>query len=140
MTEIEIEDMTTNMGREEVMAMLEEMDTVDITKLFLLKVHLSAEGSPLNLDLSDTNGKDGEDGENAFSPRYGRDYSENVNRDINAPDGGNGGVGGNGGDGGKGCSLSVYYTNIADLRKMFICATGGVRWMGSPWWSDNKRL
>mgnify|MGYP000111305979 FL=1 len=86
---------------------------------------LSAEGSPLSLDLSGRNGEDGEAGENASSSRYGKDYSENVNRDINPPDGGNAGVGGKGRDVGKADSLSVYYTNFADLRKIFICATGG---------------
>ncbi|WP_413173617.1 collagen-like protein [Anabaena azotica] len=82
-------------------------------------------GSPVNLDLSGTNGEDGEDGDNASSPRCGREYSENVNRDINAPDGGNGGVGGKGGDGGNGGSLTVYYTNLTDLRNIFVRATGG---------------
>ncbi|TAF11321.1 MAG: collagen-like protein, partial [Nostocales cyanobacterium] len=88
-------------------------------------------GSPVNLDLSGTSGEDGEDGENASRPRCGKDYSEKENRDINASDGGNGGNGGNGGaggrggDGGNGGSLTVYYTNLADLKNIFVRATGG---------------
>ncbi|MEA5578210.1 collagen-like protein [Anabaena sp. UHCC 0451] len=85
-------------------------------------------GSPVNLDLSGTNGEDGEDGENASRPRCGRDFSKNANKNINAPDGGNGGnggVGGKGGDGGNGGSLTVYYTNLADLKTIFVRAVGG---------------
>ncbi|MBD2293459.1 collagen-like protein [Anabaena sphaerica FACHB-251] len=86
---------------------------------------ISADGSPVNLDLSGTNGEDGEDGENASRPRCGKDYSEKENRDINASDGGNGGAGGKGGEGGNGGSLTVYYSNLADLKKIFIRAIGG---------------
>jgi hypothetical protein len=82
-------------------------------------------GSPVNLDLSGTNGEDGEDGENGYRPRCGRDYSDKANRDIHAADGGNGGAGGRGGDGGNGGSLTVYYSNLADLKQIFIRATGG---------------
>ncbi|TAE61362.1 MAG: collagen-like protein [Nostocales cyanobacterium] len=86
---------------------------------------ITANGSPVNLDLSGTNGEDGEDGENAFSPRCGRRERDNSRSDIRAADGGNGGDGGKGGDGGNGGSLTVYYNNIADLQKIFVRATGG---------------
>lgn len=88
-------------------------------------ITISPESTPINLDLSGTNGEDGEDGENASRPRCGRNYRENVNRNINAPDGGNGGTGGKGGDGGNGGSLIVYYSNVADLKKIFVRADGG---------------
>ncbi|GCL37086.1 MAG: collagen-like protein [Sphaerospermopsis kisseleviana] len=86
---------------------------------------ITANGSPINLDLSGTNGEDGEYGEDASRPRCGRGYKEDEDRDINAPDGANGGVGGRGGDGGNGGSLTVYYSNLADLKQIFVRANGG---------------
>lgn len=86
---------------------------------------ISADGSPVNLDLSGTNGENGEDGENGSRPRCGRDYGENANQNINAANGGSGGAGGKGGDGGNAGSLTVYYTNLADLKKIFVRAVGG---------------
>lgn len=82
------------------------------------------DGSSLNLDLSGEDGLDGEDG------RYGEDANcgrqpRNVDHDLQAPDGGDGGNGGNGGDGGNGGSLTVYYTNIADLKKISVQSLGG---------------
>jgi hypothetical protein len=85
---------------------------------------ISANGSPVNLDLSGQNGEDGEDGERGSRPRC-REQNENPNNSINAPDGGNGGAGGKGGDGGNGGSLTVYYTNLADLQKILVRAAGG---------------
>lgn len=86
---------------------------------------ISANGSPVNLDLSGTNGEDGEDGENAFRPRCGKEKRENYNSDIRAADGGDGGNGGKGGDGGNGGSLTVYFRNLADLQNIFVRAAGG---------------
>ncbi|MBD2412115.1 hypothetical protein FACHB389_03600 [Nostoc calcicola FACHB-389] len=81
-------------------------------------------GSPVNLELSGKDGEDGEDGERGYRPNCGN-QPDNVNHDINAPDGGSGGSGGKGGDGGNGGSITVYYTNLADLRNIFVRATGG---------------
>lgn len=86
---------------------------------------ISANGSPVNLDLSGTNAEDGEDGENGFRPRCGREERESSNSDIHAADGGHGGNGGKGGDGGNGGSLTVYFRNLADLQQIFVRASGG---------------
>ncbi|MCW5313266.1 collagen-like protein [Nostoc sp. KVJ3] len=80
-------------------------------------------GSPVNLDLSGKDGEDGEDGEHGDRPDCG--YQRDRSHDINAPNGGNGGNGGKGGDGGNGGSLTVYYSNLADLRNISVRATGG---------------
>jgi hypothetical protein len=86
---------------------------------------ITANGSPVNLDLSGTNGEDGENGGDGSRPRCGGSYRDDNDRDINAPDGANGGVGGKGGDGGNGGSLTVYYSNLADLKQIFVRTTGG---------------
>ncbi|QLE55403.1 collagen-like protein [Nostoc sp. TCL26-01] len=80
--------------------------------------------SPVNLDLSGENGEDGEDGDRGERPYCGN-QPRNPNYDIHAPNGGAGGNGGRGGNGGNGGSLTVYYTNLADLRKIFVRATPG---------------
>ncbi|HBB31589.1 MAG TPA: hypothetical protein DDZ80_27095 [Cyanobacteria bacterium UBA8803] len=83
-----------------------------------------AEGTPLNLELSGEDGgdgRDGRDGEDADCDRQPRD----VNYDLRAPDGGDGGDGGEGGDGGNGGPVTVYYTNLADLKKIYVRAPGG---------------
>lgn len=83
-----------------------------------------ANNSPLNLDLSGADGEDGLDGsqgENADCGRQPRD----VERNLRAPKGGKGGDGGKGGNGGNGGSLTVYYTNLADLKKISVRASGG---------------
>jgi len=82
------------------------------------------DGSPLNLDLSGEDGSSGEDGlsgGNADCERQPRD----VEYDVRAADGGKGGNGGNGGDGGNGGALTIYYTNLADLKKIAVRANGG---------------
>jgi hypothetical protein len=86
---------------------------------------ITANSSPINLDLSGTNGEDGEDGEHASRPRCRRNYSRNITSNIHAPDGGDGGDGGRGGDGGNGGSLMVYYSNLADLKNIFVRTAGG---------------
>ncbi|MCP2730698.1 hypothetical protein NJ959_19910, partial [Symplocastrum sp. BBK-W-15] len=78
-----------------------------------------ANGTPVNLELS---GESGEDGENG---KYGEDADcerqpLNVTRDLRAADGGEGGDGGSGGNGGNGGSVTVYYTNPADLKQIFV--------------------
>lgn len=82
------------------------------------------DGSSVNLDLSGKDGEDGEDGEGGDRPYCGK-QPNNPNHDIYAPNGGAGGNGGKGGDGGNGGLLTVYYTNLADLRKIFVRATPG---------------
>jgi hypothetical protein len=83
-----------------------------------------ANGSPVNLDLSGQDGEDGEDGGNGSRPECGY-QRDRGNRDVYAPNGGTGGDGGRGGDGGNGGSLTVYYSNLADLRLISVNAIGG---------------
>ncbi|HEY9804744.1 MAG TPA: hypothetical protein V6D25_30705 [Leptolyngbyaceae cyanobacterium] len=82
------------------------------------------DGSPVNLDLSGEDGEDGEDGGRGDRAYCGK-QPNNPNHDIYAPNGGAGGNGGMGGNGGNGGLLTVYYTNLADLRKIFVRATPG---------------
>jgi hypothetical protein len=82
------------------------------------------DGSPVNLDLSGQDGEDGEDGQRGYRANCGH-QPDNVSHDIYAPNGGAGGDGGRGGDGGNGGSLTVYYNNLADLRKISVRATAG---------------
>ena len=82
------------------------------------------EGTPVNLELSGQDGEDGEDGDRGYDALC-HNQPRNVPYDVNAPDGGDGGNGGRGGDGGNGGSVSVYYTNPADLIKISVRALGG---------------
>ncbi|NET70403.1 MAG: collagen-like protein [Sphaerospermopsis sp. SIO1G2] len=86
---------------------------------------ITANGSPINLELSGTNGEDGEDGENAFRPRCRSKKRDNSRSTIRATKGGDGGKGGKGGKGGNGGSLTIYYSSIADLQKIFVRANSG---------------
>lgn len=83
-----------------------------------------ANGTPVNLDLSGQDGRDGRDGRDASSPHCGHlDYGKN--KDVHATNGKNGGNGGSGGSGGNGGNLTVYYTNLADLKNILIRSRGG---------------
>ncbi|MBV6624415.1 MAG: collagen-like protein [Rivularia sp. (in: Bacteria)] len=84
-----------------------------------------ADGSPVSLDLSGRDGEDGEDGEDGDRPRCRRRYSNKVKRNIHAADGGKGGDAGSGGNGGSGGLLTVYYSNIADLKSILVRSQGG---------------
>lgn len=86
---------------------------------------ISVDGSSVNLNLSGTNGEDGEDGENAYRPRCPRNRRRNIQSNIYVSNGADGGRGGKGGDGGNGGSLTVYYSNLADLKKVSVRANGG---------------
>ncbi|MEW6496052.1 MAG: collagen-like protein [Cyanobacteriota bacterium] len=89
-----------------------------------------ANGSPVNLDLSGedaSDGYDGRDGEDADCGRQPRDVDDN----LRAANGGRGGNGGNGGDGGNGGSLTIYYTNPADLKQISVRSPGGRGGRGS---------
>jgi hypothetical protein len=81
--------------------------------------------APVNLDLSGKDGEDGEDGDRGTSSECDETRSGNVNENITAPSGGSGGSGGKGGNGGSGGSLTVFYTNLADLKKIAVRAGGG---------------
>lgn len=83
-----------------------------------------ADGSPLTLNLAGKNGENGQNGGDAIAPNC-NNQPENVSSDLVAPDGGNGGNGGNGGDAGNGGSISIYSTNPAQLRQIFVNAAGG---------------
>jgi hypothetical protein len=83
-----------------------------------------ATGASVNLDLvgqPGSDGADGSDGENAYCDRQPR----NVDHDLKAADGGRGGNGGYGGNGGNGGSVTVYYKNLNDLKKILVRSIPG---------------
>lgn len=83
-----------------------------------------ANGSSVNLELSGENGEDGEDGRRGSQPECIQQPAKEA-RNLKAADGGAGGNGGKGGDGGNAGSVNIYYTNLADLQKIFVRANGG---------------
>lgn len=83
-----------------------------------------ADGSPVNLDLSGTDGEDGENGRDGGNADCGRPQRD-LDRNWQAASGGRGGNGGSGGDGGNGGSVTVYYTNLADLKKISVRSNAG---------------
>lgn len=87
-------------------------------------VTIFADGSPLTLNLAGRDGENGRNGEDAKAPNCGQ-QPEQVTQDLQAADGGNGGNGGNGGDGGNAGSITIYATNIDNLRQVFVSAAGG---------------
>lgn len=84
-----------------------------------------ADGTAASLDLSGRDGEDGEDGDDGYRPRCRRGYGGKVKRNVHAPDGGRGGDGGSGGNGGSGGQLTVFYSNIADLKSILVRSQGG---------------
>ncbi|MGG6293498.1 hypothetical protein ACQ4M4_03655 [Leptolyngbya sp. AN02str] len=83
-----------------------------------------ANGLPQQLELVGTDGEDGESGRNGRSALCGR-QPRDVDYNLRAPNGGHGGNGGNGGDGGDGGSVTIYYTNLADVRQVYVNAAAG---------------
>lgn len=90
------------------------------------------DGSELYLNLSGEDGEDGEDGDDADDARSCRQPSRD-DRDQKGADGGDGGDGGRGGNGGDGGSLTVYYSHIEDLKKIYVLAEGGSGGSGGRW-------
>ncbi|WP_013322138.1 hypothetical protein [Gloeothece verrucosa] len=83
-----------------------------------------ADGSPIKLNLAGQNGKDGNNGQNGTDAKC-LEQPQNVTYDLRAANGGNAGNGGDGGDGGNGGDLTVYSTNIANLKQITVNAVGG---------------
>ena len=80
--------------------------------------------SDASYDFSGAEGEPGENGspgESAHSCRvpYRPPYS------LVGADGGSGGNGGSGGDGGNGSDISIYYSDVADLKQIAIANSGG---------------
>ena len=83
-----------------------------------------ADGSPMTLDLSGANGltgNNGASGSNAACETTIKDQSKS----LQGSNGGHGGDGGDGGNGGDGGALTIYTTNPADLKQIYVVATGG---------------
>ena len=79
---------------------------------------------PVNLDLTGQKGYPGEDGtigESAVCPAKLSSSQEN----MQGANGGSGGNGGNGGIGGNGGAVTLYTTNPALLKRVFINSAGG---------------
>ncbi|HEY9879485.1 MAG TPA: hypothetical protein V6D29_13600 [Leptolyngbyaceae cyanobacterium] len=85
---------------------------------------VTANGTPLNLNLAGEDGGNGESGESGDRPQCGS-QPRDVAYDLQAADGGDGGDGGRGGNGGNGGSLTVYYADPAALRQVAVDARGG---------------
>lgn len=85
---------------------------------------LFVDGSPVRLDLSGTDGEDGEDGEAGEDARCRHDLRY-VDSNLYGADGGDGGRGGDAGDGGKGGDVTLYYTNPADLKEIYLRLESG---------------
>jgi hypothetical protein len=83
-----------------------------------------ADGTETVLDLSGSDGEDGEDGEDGDRARSCRQPRKTEYNVRGAP-GGDGGDGGRGGDGGNGGNLTIYYSDRADLSKIYVVAEGG---------------
>jgi len=80
-------------------------------------------GERINLELSGSDGYDGRDGqpgEDAFNCRH--NFPSDNMRGVR---GGNGGNGGDGGLGGNGGNVTIYYTDIAHLKNVYIRSQGG---------------
>jgi hypothetical protein len=87
-------------------------------------VTIFADGTPLTLNLAGRDGDKGRNGDDAKAPDCGQ-QPEQVTQNLQAADGGNGGNGGNGGDGGNAGSITIYATNVENLRQVFVSAAGG---------------
>lgn len=83
-----------------------------------------ADGTARSFSLNGEDGEAGEDGENALRSRC-TGQPRNVAYNLQAAHGGNGGSGGSGGHGGSGGSLTIYYQNPLDLRRISVLAQGG---------------
>lgn len=92
-------------------------------------VAVYVDGSPQTLVLN------GSDGQNAFPGRDGADawncFQGRPAHDLIGARGGDGGTGGHGGSGGDGGDVILYYTNIADLKKIYVQSIGGRGGQGS---------
>lgn len=79
---------------------------------------------PQSFYLSGEDGTDagpGQDGDSAYNcqqPPF-------VDNDLEGADGGDGGAGGSGGSGGDGGDATIYYTDLAQLKRILISSRGG---------------
>ncbi len=85
---------------------------------------IRATGATQAVYTGGSDGQDGEAGETGNRPACHSQPSE-VEYDLQAPDGGDGGDGGAGGNGGNGGDVTIYYTNLADLRLITVNSHGG---------------
>ncbi|MCA6586435.1 MAG: hypothetical protein IM524_08495 [Pseudanabaena sp. M051S1SP1A06QC] len=82
------------------------------------------DGKPADYDLTGTIGEDGEDGTAGRSASSCEQPYRPANSLIGAS-GGRGGNGGNGGRGGNGGNVTIFYTDIANLKQLEIRNAGG---------------
>ncbi|MEM8778153.1 MAG: collagen-like protein, partial [Cyanobacteria bacterium P01_G01_bin.49] len=83
-----------------------------------------ADGSPLNLNLVGNDGQPADDGKSGVEAECSK-QPVGVKHNLQAPSGGNGSNGGDGGNGGNGGSLTIYSTDISNLRQIYVNAAGG---------------
>ncbi|WP_204138387.1 hypothetical protein [Halomicronema sp. CCY15110] len=82
------------------------------------------DGTPIQIEVGGESGQDGEVGDRGQRPTCPA-QPRRVRYDLQAPDGGDGGDGGTGGAGGRGGDISLYYTDLAQLRQVSVNANGG---------------
>ena len=83
-----------------------------------------ADGTPMNLDLSGENGFSGEDGVPGGTA-FCEEQPGDVDKNLQASNGGDGGDGGDGGKGGDGGSLTIYTIDKSYLQQIYAIAVGG---------------
>ena len=85
---------------------------------------LVVEGRGRSLQLRGTSGRDGEDGRRG-EDAYNCSQPSYSSYNLRGADGGDGGAGGDGGDGGDGGNLTLYYSQLDELREIYVDAGGG---------------
>ncbi|MFP4221155.1 MAG: hypothetical protein ACLFQ7_11690 [Phormidium sp.] len=85
---------------------------------------LVVDGRGRSLQLMGTSGRDGEDGRRG-EDAYNCSQPSRPSDHLRGADGGDGGSGGDGGDGGDGGNLTLYYSQLDELREIYVDARGG---------------
>jgi hypothetical protein len=102
----------------------------------------SSQSSPMSLDLSGSNGRDGADGRRVGNRYFGNAYDDDdrhhrhdsrctdsdvgkAARNITLSSGSTGEAGERGEDGGDGGNLTIYYDQKSSLKNIFVNASGG---------------
>lgn len=87
-------------------------------------ITIFADGSQTTLDLSGGEGSPGENGE-AGADAICEQQPLDVPTNLKGAEGGDGGDAGDGGNGGHGGDLTIYVTDRADLKQIYVLSPGG---------------
>jgi hypothetical protein len=88
-------------------------------------IKIVPDGKPASYDLVGASGEDGEDGTSGQSATN-CEQPQRPEYSLIGASGGRGGDGGNGGRGGNGGNVTIFYTDIANLRQIEIRNAGGI--------------